>query len=82
MDFNSVIFRQSIIDNVRIYMKEMYLSDYEFKLNDIEKWEIKWDDGLLYSGQREILYFHFQLSKLNNELIFIEKGNNFILKKR
>ena len=83
VDFNSIIRKNAIIKYLSVYQKKLYLSDLDLYNDKIYEWDILWDNGRLFYKENELLYFHFQLSKDQDGLKFIDQGNNcFRLEKR
>jgi len=65
-DFNSVINSLRYQGSIRTYNQQLFMDDI-IKLRDGKKsFRIEWNDGRLVDGQKEILYFHFPLSKYSS----------------
>jgi hypothetical protein len=80
VDFNSVIKHFSNNEKIKVFQKQLYESDFTFKVEGLRKWNILYEDGHVYNGTKELIYFHFQLSKgLDNFQIKEIGENSFIL---
>lgn len=78
-DFNSVIQSLRETSDYRIIQKKLYLSDIDFHVGNKKNWTVTWVDGDL-NYEKELLYFHFQLSKASPQFSFEETENGFSLK--
>ncbi len=80
IDFNSVLKTQVKNKHLEVVRETMYLSDNHFFCDNKNNWEVKWCDGKL-KHEDELLYFHFQISKSENDFKIIDKENGFTLLK-
>jgi hypothetical protein len=70
LDFNHIISFFSDLGHLKTIKVQICDSDTRrFRLG-FKNWEIQWDNGKLFNQEeKEILYFHFPLSKYNNSLV-------------
>jgi hypothetical protein len=75
-DFNQIIHHHSKTRQIRLFSQQLYGDDI-MKLRKKEKrLTIKWQQGVLYDTEKEIMYFHFQLSKYNKSFKIYETGRD------
>lgn len=79
VDFNSVLMYAEKNEGLEIVRKNMYLSDVHFYCENKEQWKLCWREGSLYMKEQELLYFHFQLSKRNDQFEIKENEEGFEL---
>jgi hypothetical protein len=85
-DFTSIVKYFQKMKEIRVYYGNTSQSDLMLKKGGIKNWQIEWHEGHLFNEKerKELLYFHFILSKLK-KTFYIEKiksGNDsFIIKK-
>jgi hypothetical protein len=73
-DFNQIIIHHHKKNQIRLFQSLLY-SDDIMKLREKEKkYKIKWRQGALYDSEKEIMYFHFQLSKYEKSFRIYETG--------
>jgi hypothetical protein len=73
-DFNQVIYHFHKNKQIRLYQSLLY-SDDIMKLRQKEKnYKIHWKQGGLFDKGKEIMYFHFQLSKYEKSFCIYESG--------
>lgn len=73
-DFNQIINYHRYKNHLRLLTNQFY-SDDIMKLREMqEDYIIKWKQGSLYDSEKEIMYFHFQLSKYKGTLHFNNRG--------
>ncbi len=79
-DFNTILDQQHSKGNVRINRKTRFECDNMYKKQGITRWKIIWEKGQLISEnlgeKRELLYFHFMLSKQNPKFKIRVSGKN------
>jgi hypothetical protein len=65
-DFTSIIFRHNKEKKIKVYCKKTFQSDLMLKKTGAKKWIIEWKNGSLINltENKELLYYHFSLSKL------------------
>ena len=69
VDFNSLIEYYSRTGRIKVCKNQIYDSDTRQYRLGYKGWCIKWDNGkLINSESKEILYFHFPLTKYNGSL--------------
>lgn len=70
-DFNAILQQQYIKKHIRISYKTRFECDTMYKKQGITRWKIQWEKGNLFSEnaviRKDILYFHFMLSKQNRK---------------
>lgn len=71
-DFNSVINHCESIRPLRVYKKTLYQDEIMHLIDNKKQIELTWEKGVLTEHGRNLLYFHFQLSKYKNRLTFSE----------
>ena len=69
---------------IKVSYRITFQSDLMFLKRRIKKWKIKWDSGILQNGQtgKELLYFHFILSKSSKKFnvdLFNKNTRAFII---
>jgi len=85
-DFTTIVKYFQRIKQIRLYFGNTSQSDLAFKKKGIKKWQVEWKDGHLFNqnDNKELLYYHFQLSKLNRSFM-VEKfkpgDHSFIITK-
>jgi hypothetical protein len=78
-DFNSLL--SAGAGKLSIYRTASYLDDVMLLENGRSEAIIRWNKGKLFFGERELLYYHFQLSKTKDRLVFERLSEDeFILK--
>lgn len=75
-DFNRVIKFFSDQGKIVVFQEQFYESDFTFKVQGLRRWDIQYIDGNVYYGNKELLYFHFQLSKKLKNFVIVEKDKN------
>jgi hypothetical protein len=82
-DFNRIIRYLEEENKIRIYRETLYEDDIMKAIYSKGCWSMKWKGGKLYNeNSKELLYFHFQLSKYNKSFNIIDnlrEDNSFIL---
>jgi len=84
-DFSSIVrFSEDnhLISVIRIHK---YVDDIGLIKSRVKRWQITWRNGNLYYGDKEIIYFHFQLHKYSKKMVFIDnmkKSNSFEICKK
>jgi hypothetical protein len=82
IDFNSVIKNNILNSNLKVFHERLYESDFTFKVNGLKQWKVNFKNGHVYYGGKELLYFHFQLSKDLKDFTFVEiDDDKFFLEK-
>lgn len=71
-DFNNIVNYYSDIDELQLYKSDVYMDDILKRISNKKKWMIVWEDGKLFDEKKELLYFHFQLSKFNSHFKIID----------
>lgn len=74
-DFNSVVKYYESIHRQSVYRKTTYKDEIMYLIESKLQFELKWDQGALKEKNRNLLYFHFQLSKYRDRLAFSEIDN-------
>ena len=75
-DFSSIVKAMAAKGELNVRFKTTFESDLMLKKVGVNNWEIKWENGILINShtQKELLYFHFLLSK-NTKRFLVEKLN-------
>ena len=80
-DFNQIANHLEKQKKIKIYRKTLYECDVMKAINNKGYWKIKWRNGKLTNEQsKELLYFHFQLSKYSRRFSInnnINDNNSF-----
>ncbi len=81
-DFNQIINYLEKEKKIRTYRKSLYECDIMKEVRNKGYWKMTWRNGKLVNEElKELLYFHFQLSKYKNRLTIsdnIDKDNSFV----
>jgi len=78
-DFNTILRLHHAKKDIKISYKTRFECDNMYKKQGITNWKIKWEKGNLFSEntgeKRDLLYFHFMLSKQNQNFKIHKPGN-------
>jgi len=66
LDFNSAINYYSNLEKIKLWQKTIFGDDVMKKYNGEKQYILNWNSGRLYDGNKELLYYHFQLAKYND----------------
>lgn len=81
-DFNQIVNYLEKEGKIQTYRETLYECDIMKAVQDKDHWKITWKNGKLFNEQsKEILYFHFQLSKYMNRFTIndnINEDNSFV----
>lgn len=70
LDFNSVVTFYSKKEELKLWQKLIYCDDVIKKFKGEKQFTLTWNEGRLYDGHNELLYYHFQLAKYSNKMLF------------
>jgi len=70
LDFNSVVTFYSKKGELKLWQKFIYCDDVIKKFKGEKQFTLTWNEGRLYDGHNELLYYHFQLAKYSNKMLF------------
>jgi hypothetical protein len=81
-DFNQIVNHLEKEKKIKVYRQTLYECDIMKTIYNKGYWKITWKDGKLMNEQaKELLYFHFQLSKYMNRFTIndnLNKNNSFV----
>ncbi len=73
-DFNSILNQAARTGEIKAFQAQLYCDDVIYR-RDRLKGTVSWNEGILRLDKKEIMYYHFQMSKYSG-IIFEEKEDD------
>jgi len=73
-DFNQVLKNKSLSGEIKTFRKLLFSDDIIHRIKGDRQININWTSGSLFDGNKEIMYYHFQLAKYEDSLRITQNG--------